>query len=246
MAIPKVFISYSHDSQEHKKWVLDLATRLRNTGVDANIDQWDLRPGDDLPAFMEKHLAQADRILMICTDRYVEKANLGHGGVGYEKMIITADLLKHIDSNKVIPLIRQAGTHHVPTFLKSKLYLDFSDSSDFEFSFDELVRAIHNAPLFVKPPVGNNPFTPVKDSQQEHTGDAIKEMMKYVVRDYESGEDYSEEQSINAQMSISRILFDMLVARAVREKLVTRDSDGWIYLTDKGRMYAIEHKLVST
>jgi hypothetical protein len=29
MKIPKVFISYSHDSQEHKKWVLDLATRLR-------------------------------------------------------------------------------------------------------------------------------------------------------------------------------------------------------------------------
>ncbi len=29
MTIPSVFISYSHDTQEHKKWVLDLATRLR-------------------------------------------------------------------------------------------------------------------------------------------------------------------------------------------------------------------------
>jgi hypothetical protein len=48
MKIPKVFISYSHDSQEHKKWVLDLATRLRNNGVDAIIDQWELRAGDDL------------------------------------------------------------------------------------------------------------------------------------------------------------------------------------------------------
>jgi hypothetical protein len=49
MKIPKVFISYSHDSQEHKKWGLDLATRLRNNGVDAIIDQWELRAGDDLP-----------------------------------------------------------------------------------------------------------------------------------------------------------------------------------------------------
>jgi hypothetical protein len=57
MKIPKVFISYSHDSQEHKKWVLDLATRLRNNGVDAIIDQWALRAGDDLPHFMETHLA---------------------------------------------------------------------------------------------------------------------------------------------------------------------------------------------
>ena len=66
MSTPKVFISYSHDSQEHKKWVLDLATRLRNNGVDAIIDQWELRPGDDLPHFMETHLADSDYVVMVC------------------------------------------------------------------------------------------------------------------------------------------------------------------------------------
>ncbi len=147
--IPKVFVSYSHDSQEHKKWVLDFATRLRNTGVDAILDQWDLKPGDDLPHFMERNLTLADRVLMVCTERYVEKANTGAGGVGYEKMIVTADLLKTIDSNKVIPLVRQKGTHALPTFLRSKLFLDFSRDDQFEFSFDELIRTLHNAPLFV-------------------------------------------------------------------------------------------------
>ena len=87
--IPKAFVSYSHDSQEHKKWVLDFATRLRNSGVDAILDQWELQPGDDLPHFMEKYLRTSDRVLMICTDQYVEKANTGAGGVGYEKMIVT-------------------------------------------------------------------------------------------------------------------------------------------------------------
>ena len=53
MSTPKVFISYAHDSQEHKKWVLDLATMLRNNGVDAIIDQWELRPGDDLSLINE-------------------------------------------------------------------------------------------------------------------------------------------------------------------------------------------------
>src|ERR1043166_7750162 len=75
--IPKAFISYSHDSQDHKKWVLDFATRLRNAGVDAILDQWELRPGDDLPHFMERHLAAADRVLMVCTENYVKKANAG-------------------------------------------------------------------------------------------------------------------------------------------------------------------------
>jgi len=94
-------------------------------------------------------------------DQYVNKANNGQGGVGYEKMIITSTLMKKIDENKIIPIIRQNGTTEVPTFLKSKLYINFSKSDDFEFSYDELVRTIHNSPLFKKPPIGNNPFKPV-------------------------------------------------------------------------------------
>ena len=109
MTAPVVFISYSHDSQELKRWVLDLATRLRECGVDAILDQWDIGPGGDLPHFMEQSLTKASRILMICTDRYVQKANAGEGGVGYEKMIVTADLMKKIDSARVIPIIRQQG-----------------------------------------------------------------------------------------------------------------------------------------
>ena len=44
---PRVFISYSHDSASHKEWVLNFATTLRNRGIDAVLDQWDLKPGDD-------------------------------------------------------------------------------------------------------------------------------------------------------------------------------------------------------
>lgn len=190
MPTPKVFISYSHDSQDHKKWVLDLAMRLRNNGIDAIIDQWELKPGDDLPHFMETHLANSDYVLMICTDRYVSKANSGVGGVGYEKMIVTAELMKSIDSNKVIPLIRQKGTHTVPTFLKTKIFLDFSRDDDLEFNFDELIRTLHNSPLYEKPPVGNNPFAHPESIRPEKTGDSIKELMKELIELYENDEDY--------------------------------------------------------
>ena len=162
MRIPKAFISYSHDTLQHKKWVLELATRLRNNGIDATLDQFDLQPGDDVPHFMETHLAAADKILMICTENYVGKANKGQGGVGYEKMIITSNLMKHIDQNKIIPIIKQNGSSEVPTFLKSKLYINFSKEENYEYSYDDLVRAIHNAPLFKKPEIGNNPFKPIE------------------------------------------------------------------------------------
>ncbi|WP_221192193.1 toll/interleukin-1 receptor domain-containing protein [Microbulbifer rhizosphaerae] len=71
MIPPRVFISYSHDSAAHKEWVLNFATTLRSRGVDAILDQWDLRPGDDLPHFMETELAKSDFATMICTERYV-------------------------------------------------------------------------------------------------------------------------------------------------------------------------------
>lgn len=51
---PKCFISYSHDNNDHKDWVLKLSTRLMYNGVDVKLDQWDLGLGSDLPAFMEQ------------------------------------------------------------------------------------------------------------------------------------------------------------------------------------------------
>lgn len=50
---PKVFISYSWTNVEHEQFVLDLATALRNHGVDALLDKWDLKPGQDKYVFME-------------------------------------------------------------------------------------------------------------------------------------------------------------------------------------------------
>lgn len=246
MSIPKAFISYSHDSQEHKKWVLDLATRLRNNGVDAILDQWDLKPGSDLPHFMEQGLIAADRVIMVCTAQYVEKANSGAGGVGYEKMIVTADLLKTIDSNKVIPLVRQSGSHNVPIFLQSKLYLDFSRPDQFEFSFDELIRTLHNAPLYEKPAIANNPFTPITNTPPSRTGDGVMEVMKIVVAQFERQEqDYVNYRLLLNRASMSRIMFDLYVEEAKLMRLITQDTDKDLRLTNEGKHYAILHNLIS-
>lgn len=52
--VPKVFISYSWTSEEHKDWVADLGERLMSDGVEAILDQWSLDDGHDVNAFMEK------------------------------------------------------------------------------------------------------------------------------------------------------------------------------------------------
>jgi len=244
MSIPKAFISYSHDSPEHKSWVLDLATRLRSSGVDAVIDQWDLRPGDDLAHFMETHLTAADRVLMVCTEKYVQKANAGIGGVGYEKMIVTAASLARIDSNKVIPLIRQATGASLPTFLQTKLYLNFSRPDQFEFSFDELVRTLHNAPLYEKPPITKSPF-PGAPKPAVPTKDGIKELMSVVVHRFEStsGSHLHYPTLVN-DMNISRVMLDLLYAEAIERGYLTRSSHDYYVLTTKGKLYAVENGLI--
>ena len=245
--IPKAFLSYSHDSLDHKKWVLDLATRLRNNGVESIIDQWSLGPGDDLPQFMEQNLATADRVLMICTENYVKKANSGAGGVGYEKMIVTADLLRRIDSNKVIPLIRQSGTHAVPTFLQSKLYLDFSREDQMELAFDDLVRAIHGAPLYVAPPVSNNPFVPVADTPAEKTGDGVLEVMKIIVNLFESASSsLIPYDHVFRRAPMSRIMLDIYLQEAMDQGLLgwSSSSRQYLRLEIKGKHYAVQHKLI--
>lgn len=156
---PKCFISYSHDSEAHKKWVSTLSKRLRENGVNAILDQWDVRLGSDLPSFMEGGLTKADRVICICSDEYVSKANAGSGGVGYEKMILTSELMRNINSEKIIPLIRNNNKSEVtPVFLLTKLYINFRDEADYEESFITLIKEIHGECIKARPALGSNPF----------------------------------------------------------------------------------------
>ena len=156
---PKVFISYSHDSPEHKQWVSELAARLRRNGIDAILDQWDLGLGDDITLFMERGIVDADRVLVICTDEYVSKAKAGEGGVDYERMIINAELFQNLGTDKVIPIIRQTSRKEkTPTFLGTRVYADFTNDSQFDAECEKLIRELHEMPIVEKPPLGKNPF----------------------------------------------------------------------------------------
>src|SRR5271166_6131936 len=43
----RVFISYSHTSPDHERWVEQLGAFLRENGIDARLDVWHLRHGMD-------------------------------------------------------------------------------------------------------------------------------------------------------------------------------------------------------
>jgi hypothetical protein len=160
MSTPKVFISYSHDSDEHKAWVAKLATDLRSNGVDVILDQWDLALGQDISLFMQRGLASSDRIIMVCSEEYVKKADGGTGGVGYERLVITSEVVQNIDTKKFIPVVRgNSSSLKVPRFMGPRLYADFTRDEDYPIKLAEILREIHNAPALSKPPLGPNPFS---------------------------------------------------------------------------------------
>ena len=164
---PKVFISYSHDSPDHRRWVSELGAKLRHNGIDAILDQWDLGPGDDVTQFMERGIIESDRVLVVCTDQYVRKANAAEGGVGYERMIVTAQLVQDLGTNKFIPIIRQtSGREQTPTFLGTRVYIDFRNDNQFDEEFDKLIHELHQVPVVEKPPLGENPFAQLSSGQE--------------------------------------------------------------------------------
>lgn len=159
---PRVFMSYSHDSADHKGWVLQLATRLMSNGVDVVLDQWSLSLGRNLPLFMESGLTSSERVLVISSTNYVTKANKRDGGAGYETMILSADMMGgDIHKDRIIPVVRNnTGGSAVPTFLSGALYVDMRDDSQYEDRYEELLRTLLGVPKAVKPELGSNPFRP--------------------------------------------------------------------------------------
>ncbi len=157
---PRAFISYSHDSPEHKSWVLKLGSDLRAIGVDIVLDRWDLAPGQDVSLFMQKGISEADHVVLVCSSTYVSKSEKGVGGVDYERLIVTAEVVQSIDTRKFIPILRGSDpARKLPVFLGPRMYVDFENDGDYDAKLVELARAIHDAPAASKPALGPNPFS---------------------------------------------------------------------------------------
>ena len=187
---PKVFISYSHDSPEHKQWVSELGAKLRHNGVDAILDQWDLGPGDDVTQFMERGIRDSNRVLVVCTDRYVRKANAGEGGVGYERMIVNAQLVQDLGTDKFIPVIRQAsGEEKTPTFLGTRVYIDFTNDNQFDEEFAKLLHELHRVPVVQKPPLGKNPFAQLPSGREAPPSEGLDTQLPDIPEQVESASD---------------------------------------------------------
>lgn len=162
MPNPKLFVSYSWTNPDHEKWVLELATELRESAVDVILDKWDLKEGHDADAFMEKMVTDEEikKVILICDQAYAVKADLRAGGVGTEAQIISRKIYENSDQDKFVAVVRERnpdGSACLPAYYKSRIYIDLSDSSTYSENFDRLLRWIFDKPLDKKPDLGSRP-----------------------------------------------------------------------------------------
>ena len=159
---PRLFISYSWSTSEHEQWVIDLATELVNSGVDVILDKWDLREGHDSIAFMEKMVTDPSisKVILVCDQVYASKADGRAGGVGTETQIISAEVYAKQSQDKFVAVIAEKsdlGKPYLPTYYKSRIYVDLSESDRYAENFEKLLRWIFDKPLYVKPEIGKPP-----------------------------------------------------------------------------------------
>ena len=162
MIVPVVFISYAWSALT-KEWVLDLAHRLASSGVKVVLDEWDLLPGHDSFAFMERMVSDplVTHVLMVCDELYAKKADArGRSGVSTETQIITPAVYAQANQDKFIPIVASRspeGTLCLPAYLKTRFYIDLSSEQVFEEGYEKLLRRLFNKPLNPRPPLGEPP-----------------------------------------------------------------------------------------
>lgn len=147
----KVFISYAWDNVDFAQKILGFSNRLRENGIDANIDQYEENPDMGWPIWMEQQIKTSDYVLVVGTKTYYEKfKQLQNGkGVSWEISSIYQslyDLQGHND--KFIPVVfHDDDKQYIADALQPYTIYNISHQ------FQKLVNRIKGIPNVIKPPI---------------------------------------------------------------------------------------------
>ncbi|MDU1005459.1 MAG: metallophosphoesterase [Clostridium butyricum] len=153
---PKIYISYSWDDEVHKNWVITLMNKLRENGIDANMDVSIIQSETvNVNQMMIQNIRDSDFIIIVLTENYAQRANAYIGGVGRETKLIENELADNL--KRIILVKRGVGEDKliIPYYLDGVYYMDFTIDDNFKQSFDELIHMIWGVNRVEIAPIGN-------------------------------------------------------------------------------------------
>ena len=149
---PKVFIS--HATADKERFVIEFATRLRNNGVDAWVDQWEINPGDSLVGkIFDEALGSCHAMIVVLSQHSIASK--------WVREELNAAVVRKIES--AIPLIPIRLDHcEVPECLKHCVWQEITDPSNYDNEFKRILNSIYGQ--YEKPPIGEPPSHIVADT----------------------------------------------------------------------------------
>lgn len=149
---PQVFIC--HSSEDKERFVEDFAIALRQNGIDAWYDDWELKLGDSLTNRIlgdlgeEGAISESDYFLVVVSKHSIEsewvQEELGRGLVD-----------KVGGETQILPLIIDLKSHEVPSVLDNIYWHRVEDVDEPDEALEEVLAAIFNKSL--KPALGEPP-----------------------------------------------------------------------------------------
>jgi hypothetical protein len=145
MTAPKVFVS--HASEDKARFVVDFARRLRENGVDAWLDQWEMKPGDSLvDKIFEEGLKEARAVVIVLSATSVQKP--------WVREELNASVVNRLSrGTKLIPVV--IDDCEVPEALRSTVWQKVDNLDDYGASLQRILSVIFD--VTDKPALGAPP-----------------------------------------------------------------------------------------
>ena len=167
---PRVFLSYSHDSDEHADRVLALADALCDRGIDVILDRYvHPAPAEGWPRWMDRNLDEAKFVLMVCTETYRRRVmgleEPGKGlGVRWEGNLISNRIYHDKPSgSRFIPILLPGSEPaHIPNPVQGHAYYRIATFDLTDPGFEALYRHLTDQPATPRPDLGALTILPPK------------------------------------------------------------------------------------
>ncbi len=142
---PKVFVC--HASEDKERFVMHFATNLRNVGIDAWLDKWEMLLGDSLvDKIFEEGLKQAQALIVVISKNSIKKKWV-------KEEINESFVNKVTKGTKIIPIVLDNAD--VPEALKSTEWEKIEDLDNYDQSFNNIMDSIFSQSN--KPHIGFSP-----------------------------------------------------------------------------------------
>jgi hypothetical protein len=165
---PKVFISYTHDSEAHRETVLAFADFLVRQGIDVVLDRWATDRRRDWQVWMTRNITESDYVLVIASEGYRRMGDgtgPGHLNLGGQsEAALLRDRLqgdRAVWTAKILPVLLPGhGKDEIPDFLQPNAADWYEVAENTPEAAESLLRVLTRQPRDIPPALGPRPVLP--------------------------------------------------------------------------------------